>query len=164
MRCLGWLASLALVLLHTHQALAQDLILKRSYLEDTGGVLSIPQASQYPAYQPMNATLNKGATASVCWIKMAFQAQDLARPLNLLLTPTALDSVEVFMPASVQGSDFVRTEMHERSSRAHSPLLLAAGLDTLFLRVRTSALVGGFLKNLPIKFLPICNSARTACV
>jgi hypothetical protein len=140
-RYLAWLACLVLVLLQAQGALAQDLTLKRFSLEDQGGVLSIEQASQSLAYQPMNATLNKGATSSVYWIKMVLQPQDLARPLNLRLTPTALDSVELFIPASAQDSGFVRMELHERSSQAHSPLVLAAGVDTLFLRVQTAGLM-----------------------
>lgn len=141
LRYLAWLACLASVLLQAQGALAQDLTLKRFSLEDQGGVLSIEQASQSLAYQPMNATLNKGATASVYWIKMVVRPQDSARPLNLRLMPTALDKVDLFVPASVQGSDFVHIEMHERSSQAHSPLVLAAGVDTLFLRVQTSGLM-----------------------
>lgn len=140
-RYLAGLACLASVLLQAQGAFAQDLTLKRFSLEDKGGFLSIEQASQSPAYQPMNATLNKGATASVYWIKMVLRPEDSARSLNLRLTPTALDSVDLFVPASVQGSDFVHLEMHQRSAQAHSPLWLAAGVDTLFLRVRTTGLM-----------------------
>jgi signal transduction histidine kinase len=141
LRYLAWLACLVSVLLQAQGALAQDLTLKRFSLEDQGGVLSIEQASQALAYQPMNEALNKGATASVYWIKMVVQPQDAARPLHLRLMPTALDSVELFIPASAQGSDFVRLELHKRSSQAHSPLVLAAGVDTLFLRVQTTGLM-----------------------
>lgn len=140
LRQLAWLA-LVTVLLLAQSALAQDLTFKRFSLEDNGGVLNIEQASQALTYQPMNTTLNKGATASVYWIKMVLQPHDLARPLNLRLTPTALDSVELFIPVSAQNSDFVRIELQERSSQAHSPLILAAGVDTLFLRVQTMGLM-----------------------
>lgn len=138
---LAWLASLAMVLLQAPGAFAQDLTLKRFSLEDKGGVLSIEQASQSLAYEAMGITLNEGGTASVYWVKLVLQPQNSDRTLHLRMKPTALDSVTLFVPTPTQGSNFVQHNLDERLAQADSPLLLEAGVDTLFIRFKTTGLM-----------------------
>ena len=139
------LAWLLLPLLLGGPALAQDQVQQRAYFEDSTGTLSVDQAMAAD-FQPAGYLLNKGATRSVVWLRLGLAARARPGPALLLLSPTALDDVRLYVQhtassavtGAVSGTVSGPISLVERAAQASTPLPLPAGPTVLYLRLQTA--------------------------
>jgi len=136
---------LALLAALSAPARAQDLVQQRAYFEDTTGRLGIDQALAAD-FQPVGYLLNKGATRSVVWLRLELAARAQPGRALLLLSPTALDDVRLYVQHTASGAASGAASgtvsgpisLVERAAQASTPLALPAGPTVLYLRLQTA--------------------------
>ena len=114
-------------------ARAADLVQARAVLEDPAGSLTIAQVLQ-SEFRPSPSLLNLGHTRSVVWLRLQLLVPEPATPVDLRLSPTTMDEVQVVVatPGLKPGPPLV---LRSRAQLASTPLALAPGPHTVYLRL-----------------------------
>lgn len=90
-------------------AWAQDQVLEKAYWTDTSGGASFDQA-QAATYTPYQGVLSKGFNSHVQWVRLKIKGvpESFSNTFILRIRPVYLDSIVLFDPLLLNGSDPVR--------------------------------------------------------
>lgn len=153
-------AVLCLLFFQPLQALANDAIIERAYLEDTSNALQINdvKAGDYAdQFKPYTGPLNRGYSKSALWLKLTLRPIDNAHSNTttqtpnpdqryvLRIQPSYLDEIALFEAESAGTGPRLTGDRHPMSSQAYRSLnhnfVIQASPQpqTVWLRLKTSS-------------------------
>ena len=127
------LALFAVLLAAALPVRAADLAQARAVLVDPAGSLTIAQVLR-SEFQPSHYLLNLGHTRSVVWLRLQLLVPEPATPVDLRLSPTTMDEVQVFI-ATPGRAVAAPTVLTRREQLASTTLALPPGRHTVYLRL-----------------------------
>jgi signal transduction histidine kinase len=118
-------------------AAAKDLVIEHALLEDQTGRLDLAQVRSldFSATAPVTFA---GFSRSAFWFRLTADVPAGQQPLALSISPTLLDSVTVFLPASPALPHGAELRLDHRKAQGKTALDLSAGLQTIYLRVEST--------------------------
>lgn len=129
-----WLALLLAVTLGT--AAAKDLVVERALLEDEAGALAWAQVKALE-FSPTAKVTYAGFSRSAFWFRLTADVPMGQPPVALRISPTLLDSVTVYLPATDSQPTPAELRLTSRKAQATTLLNLPPGLQTIYLRVQS---------------------------